>query len=280
MLRRSSRWARAGGALVALVAPWLIYACGLAPLSTGVSATPTGTGGHGTSSHASSSSTGSGSSSSSSVASSSSAGTGGTGTGGAGSGGTGGVAPDAGDDGDASSPVDAGSDCGTFIVAYPPIASPHIPVCSPINYDSNPPTSGPHYPIWAAYQTYTEPVPRGFYVHDLEHGGIVIAYNCPSGCDPDLAQLASFLDARPADSTCTAPVKFRVVVTPDPLLPTPFAAAAWGWALTSQCFDFAALGPFMDAHYRMAPEDFCSDGIDVTSPDAGIPDGCGQGDGG
>jgi hypothetical protein len=265
--------------LVALVAPWLFYACGLAPLSGGISATSTGSGGHGTSSHASSSGTSGVSSSSSVTGSSSSTG----GGGGAGSGGAGGAAPDAGDagdDGDASTEADAAFDCGTAIVEFPTIASPHIPVCSPISYDTNPPTSGPHYPIWAAYQTYTEPVPRGFYVHDLEHGGIVIAYNCPSGCDAELAQLASFLDARSPDPTCTPPVKFRVVVTPDPLIPTPFAAAAWGWALTSQCFDFAALGPFMDAHYRMAPEDFCSDGVDVTSPDAGIPDGCGQGDGG
>jgi hypothetical protein len=269
--------------LVALVAPWLFYACGLAPLSSDVAVTSTGSGGHGTSSHASSSSSstsGSASSSSTIVGSTSAGGSGGVGSGGAGSGGAGGAAPDAGNDGDASTEVDAGLDCGTLIVEYPTIASPHIPICSPISYDTNPPTSGPHYPIWAAYQTYTVPVPRGFYVHDLEHGGIVIAYNCPSGCDAELAQLASFLNARPADPTCAPPVQFRVVVTPDPLLPTPFAAAAWGWALTSQCFDFAALGPFMDAHYRMAPEDFCSDGVDVTSPDAGIPDGCGQGDGG
>jgi hypothetical protein len=143
-----------------------------------------------------------------------------------------------------------------------------------VTYSTNPPTSGPHYPIWAAYKTYTTPVDRGFYVHDLEHGGVVIAYNCPSGCDADLALLADFLSARPADPACTPPVKFRVVVTPDPLLDVRFAAAAWGAALKSSCFDLPALAAFLDAHYAMAPENTCYDGLDVTSPDAGLPAGC------
>jgi hypothetical protein len=268
----AAQWGRAGAVLLALALPWLVYACDLAPLSAGAFSTSGGTGGKVGSVHAATSSSTSSSGVSSSAAASSTAAS-------SGAAGAGGAASDAGDAGDASDAAQQ-ADCGTTIVYYPPLASPHIPVCSPVLYASNPPTSGPHYPIWAAYKTYTEPVPRGFYVHDLEHGGIVIAYNCPSGCDAELAELASFLNARPSDPACTPPVKARVVVTPDPLLPTPFAAAAWSWALTSQCFDLAALGPFMDQHYAMAPEDFCTDGLDVTSPDAGVPVGCGQGDGG
>jgi hypothetical protein len=186
--------------------------------------------------------------------------------------------PDAGGEGGDASDA---SDCNTAVVLYPLLPANHVTTCSPLSYNSNPPTSGPHYQIWAAYQTYTTPVPRGFYVHDMEHGAVVILYNCPSGCDADLAQLAAWLDARPADPNCSPPVKSRIVVTPDPLIPTRFAAATWGWALTSECFDLAALGPFMDAHYAMSPEaSNCTQGWDVTAADAGIPDGCGQGDGG
>jgi hypothetical protein len=147
-----------------------------------------------------------------------------------------------------------------------------------VQYSSNPPTSGPHYPVWAAFKTYAAPVPRGFYVHDLEHGAVVITYNCPGGCDAELAQLQAFLDARPADPLCTAPLKNRFVVTPDPLLDVRFAASAWGWALRSGCFDLPFLGAFIDAHYAQGPENFCFDGSDppmcdgdggIITPDAG-----------
>lgn len=181
-------------------------------------------------------------------------------------------AGDAGDAGDAAVPVV----CDTTVSKFAVDPSPHIPECFPVMYSTNPPTSGPHYPLWAAFQTYKTPVPQGFYVHDLEHGAVVITYNCPGGCDAELAALQAFLDARPADPLCTAPVKFRHVVTPDPHLDVRFAASAWGWALKSKCFDLAVLGPFMDAHYAHGPENFCFDGTDVSSPDAGVPSTCGQ----
>ena len=190
-----------------------------------------------------------------------------------GSGGTGGSLGDAGDAGDAAdSPVN----CGTIVTPYAVDPSPHITRCFPVVYSSNPPTSGPHYPNWAAFQTYTTPIPRGFTVHDLEHGAIVISYKCAGGCALELAALQAFIDARPADPACVAPTKSRIVITPDPLLDAPFAAAAWGFALTSQCFDLPALGAFIDAHYAKAPEDFCFPGIDVTAADAGVPADCGE----
>jgi hypothetical protein len=198
--------------------------------------------------------------------------------------GTGGAVPDAGSDSgegdEGGGDAEAGPDCETAVVAYPLVPGVHVPICSAIAYTSNPPTSGPHYPIWAAYQTYTTPVPRGFYVHDEEHGGVVILYDCPSGCDTDLAALAAFLDARAADPECTPPVRSRIVVTPDPLIPTRFAAASWGYALTSQCFDLGALASFIADHYGQGPEDFCTDGSDVTAADAGYPADCGAGDAG
>jgi hypothetical protein len=178
------------------------------------------------------------------------------------------------DDGDARDDGDAA--CGTLEMGYPLAPGIHVPICSYISWPDNPPTSGEHYPIWAAYRAFDKPVPRGFYVHDMEHGGIVIAYNCPLGCDDEVARLETWLAARPADPTCTAPVHARVVVTPDPLLDVRFAAVAWGFSLKGDCFDLDALGPFIDAHYRQGPEDFCDDGIDPTAPDAGLPDDCGD----
>ncbi|MFO0746555.1 MAG: DUF3105 domain-containing protein [Myxococcota bacterium] len=169
--------------------------------------------------------------------------------------------------------ADSGDDalaCSTVVTTYPVDPSPHVAVCSAVTYSSNPPTSGPHYPIWAQFKVYSEAVPRGYYVHDLEHGAVVVAYNCPEGCADDVAALVAFMAARPADPLCalqTAPNRF--VVTPDPLLDTRFAATAWGVALTSDCFDLTALGAFLDANYGHGPEAFCSDGVDVTVPGLG-----------
>jgi hypothetical protein len=183
--------------------------------------------------------------------------------------------PDASDDGDAAA-SDADAACNSVEMGYPLQAGIHVPICSYIDWPTNPPTSGEHYPIWAAYRAYDKPVPRGFSVHDLEHGGVVVSYNCPGGCDAEVAALEAWLAARPADPTCTPPVHARITVTPDPLLDVRFAAASWGFSLKSDCFDLDALGAFIDAHYRMAPEDFCDDGIDPTSPDAGLPADCGD----
>jgi hypothetical protein len=49
----------------------------------------------------------------------------------------------------------------------PPIVPPsHVPIGSTLDFNGNPPSSGPHYPIWAAYEEYSTPVPRGFWLHN------------------------------------------------------------------------------------------------------------------
>ena len=168
-----------------------------------------------------------------------------------------------------------GSACGATVETFALDPSPHVAVCSVVTYSTNPPTSGPHYPSWAAFKVYTSPVPRGFTVHAMEHGAVVVAYNCPDGCDADVAALVDYLAARPADPLCAAPLQNRFVVTPDPLLDVPFAASAWGASLKAQCFDLPALGAFIDTYYAKAPENFCFDGIDPTDPASGIPADCG-----
>jgi hypothetical protein len=54
----------------------------------------------------------------------------------------------------------------------------HVPEGTPLAYDSNPPSSGSHYPRWADYEEYTAPVPDGYLVHAIEHGGVLLLYKC------------------------------------------------------------------------------------------------------
>jgi hypothetical protein len=187
----------------------------------------------------------------------------------------------------------------------------HVPIGSQVEYDSNPPSSGPHYPIWAAFRVYTSPVPRPYYVHDLEHGAVVLVYNCAllngggtdagdagnasdasdathatdssdasdasdgssatdassdagaETCDQVVAALQAASDAIPDDPLCTQlneGVRVRTVITPDPLLDVPVAAASWGWVYRADCIDLPSLKAFAIAHYGQGTEDFCYNG--------------------
>ena len=59
-----------------------------------------------------------------------------------------------------------------------------------ISYSENPPSSGPHWPFWEqTWGEHSDVVPRERWVHNLEHGGVILLYNCPQGCDAELAVL-------------------------------------------------------------------------------------------
>lgn len=47
----------------------------------------------------------------------------------------------------------------------------------PKGTQGEPPVTGTHYPIWAWWGAYDSPVPDGYTVHNLEHGGVVAWYS-------------------------------------------------------------------------------------------------------
>lgn len=150
----------------------------------------------------------------------------------------------------------------------------HVATCSPLDYVSNPPCYGDHYPVWAAYKAYDQVVPRGFWIHDLEHGGVVITYNCPDGCADEVAAAKAMLDAQPDDPTCDPAVRHRLVLVPDPLIPTRFAISAWGHLMRADCFDHDAFQTFVQTHYDHGTEELCADGVDVIAE--GLDPSCGK----
>src|SRR3990167_11355106 len=54
----------------------------------------------------------------------------------------------------------------------------HVPEGTVVEYNSTPPTSGPHYEQWEKPGVYDRMLPDGRLIHSLEHGYIVISYNC------------------------------------------------------------------------------------------------------
>jgi hypothetical protein len=178
------------------------------------------------------------------------------GAGATGGGGEGGAA------GDLDGGVVEGGACSATVAQHPNEGAFHV-ACTPVpTYQTNPPSSGNHYSIWADYKTYDAPVPWGHLVHSLEHGAVVIVYNCPGGCPDEVAAAQTMIDALPVDPVCTmetTDTKRRVILAPDPLLDVRWAASAWTWTLRATCFNASAFNAFATAHYGMGGEDLCTE---------------------
>lgn len=160
--------------------------------------------------------------------------------------------------------------CGATVQFWADEGHDHVPIGTTVLYCTRPPSSGPHYGIWAAFRSYDRPVHSSYLVHDLEHGAVVVRYQCATSCPAIASALQAVIDARPVDPMCEAleaGVKRRVILVPDPSLDVAVAASAWAWTYRATCVDATSLGAFIDAHYAMATENFCNDG----DPDAGGP---------
>ncbi|HYU32912.1 MAG TPA: DUF3105 domain-containing protein [Thermoanaerobaculia bacterium] len=100
----------------------------------------------------------------------------------------------------------------------------------------DPPTSGEGLPWLADWGIHRLPVPPELQVHNLEHGGVALQYNCPESC-PDLeAKLEEI--ARTRD---------LVLVAPYPLMKPGLVLTAWGQSERLDTFDEAKILAFLDA---------------------------------
>ena len=112
----------------------------------------------------------------------------------------------------------------------------HVPDGFVELYFSDPPTGGNHYSDPKPQGFYATTVPRGRWIHSMEHGAVVLSYNCPDGCAAEVAWLQSEYNKYPGYNTSG-----WVVVTPDPLLKSAkFAATSWTWRATFDALDDTA----------------------------------------
>jgi hypothetical protein len=158
-------------------------------------------------------------------------------------------------------PVD-GAQCSAVIANHADEGAAHIACTTPATYLTTPPSSGNHFPRWPNAGTYDATIPWGNLVHFMEHGGVVIAYNCgAAGCADELARAQTFV-AGIADTSCTPA---RVILEPDPTLDVGvrWAASAWTWTLRAECFDDTAFAQFVAEHLGHGLEAVCS-GYPVT----------------
>jgi hypothetical protein len=170
---------------------------------------------------------------------------------------------DAGPDASTDTPVPT---CNGTITMPMNEGAAHVTDFSPVTYIANPPTSGTHYDGWARWdRVYADAVPQGFWVHNLEHGGIVFLYSC-TDCQPEVDQLAAVMASMPPDEDCVAPITRRALVTPDPLIAVRIAAVAWDVSYTAGCVNEPELRAFAAAHSGFGPEpQQCQEGQFPTS---------------
>jgi len=135
----------------------------------------------------------------------------------------------------------------------------HVPPGVTVDtYNSNPPTSGPHGPV-APWGVSDVPIPKESAVHNMEHGGVVIWYNC----DPQIAPTAS----RPF---CTLPDQLAelvqplvddgmfILLTPYGGMTEPIALTAWQNLAALDGFDEAKIRAFIASfECKFNPERFC-----------------------
>jgi YVTN family beta-propeller protein len=107
----------------------------------------------------------------------------------------------------------------------------HVP------YNSNPPTSGPRLPYLADWGIHKQPVPLELQVHNLEHGGIVIQYNCASDCADLVTRLERIAETRSF-----------VIVAPYPWMSSRIALTAWGRIDTFDDLETARIERFIRAY--------------------------------
>lgn len=109
-------------------------------------------------------------------------------------------------------------------------------------YNSNPPASGPHYEEPADWGFYGRELPDEQLVHNLEHGGIWIAYkDIDDGTRVKLEALARKYSG-------------SVIITLRPTNDAKIALASWGRLEKMDNFDEERISRFIKANKNKSPE--------------------------
>lgn len=127
----------------------------------------------------------------------------------------------------------------------------HLPVGTVISYPYNPPSSGPHYPSPADWGNYPQGVTTSTWVHNLEHGGIVLLYQCITACAALQQQLDQVYNQIPNETKFS---ERKVVITPYANLDHLIRLQAWGWTAPLDKVDSKAIDAFYQEHVDKGPE--------------------------
>ncbi|MDP2675005.1 MAG: DUF3105 domain-containing protein [Dehalococcoidia bacterium] len=134
----------------------------------------------------------------------------------------------------------------------------HLPVGQPYDfYNSDPPTSGPHSSQPADWGVHDEPVAKEMQVHNLEHGGVAVLYDCSAGVPLDEAKCRELREQLAVIVQSDISARKLVLMAPYAGMEHRIALTAWGTLDTLDEFDAARIQAFI-THYerKFNPEGF------------------------
>lgn len=128
----------------------------------------------------------------------------------------------------------------------------HIPLgsLSPVEYNSTPPTSGPHYENLAGWGIHDQPVRYEHLIHNLEDGGVVVYYQCPTGCPEVVDQLRAIIEpmANRGMHVVLAPNDPTSVEATHKDMGAPIALTAWQKLLLMDEVDEETISTFIERY--------------------------------
>ncbi len=164
----------------------------------------------------------------------------------------------------------------------------HVAIGTQVAYKTNPPTSGNHYAEWTKWGVYQTPRDDRNLLHSLEHGYIIMNYNCdiqPTGFNliPNAIaqsgrpmQVASESAEANASAAATLSDNFqsascqelvtdltsvydargqtRLIVVPRPNMDSKIILTAWRYMEKMDNFDKDKINAFISGHINQGPE--------------------------
>lgn len=140
----------------------------------------------------------------------------------------------------------------------PIVSAEHIPNGQKANdYNSDPPTSGQHYADPAEAGFYEEAPPDEQLVHNLEHGYVVVYYNCSNLGENECETLKdgirqSMEAAGVTDNTRT----LKIIAAPRPTMENLVTYTSWGRLYRVNSLDRDEFLTFVRKNRNQAPEPF------------------------
>jgi Protein of unknown function (DUF3105) len=140
-----------------------------------------------------------------------------------------------------------------------PVIDRHVQPGQSVQYNSNPPTNGRHSGAAAPWGVSSTPVPKELAVHNMEHGGVIIWYNCHGGpqpldqpaCDQLRQDLTDEVDSRVDDG-------MYIVLTPYAEMDNRIALTAWQYLDAFDEFNEARIEAFIASfECKFDPENAC-----------------------
>lgn len=126
---------------------------------------------------------------------------------------------------------------------FPIEGANHVAEGTEVEYKTNPPASGDHYGVPANWGVYDHKIPDEAAVHNLEHGGVWIAYH-PRIPDEVRERLAEM----------TRKSSSKVILTPREANDADIALVSWGRIYKTESFDEEKIRNFIFKYENTGPE--------------------------